>query len=283
MEEIVSYFEKLEKRLSALEAAEAKEAEQEELIEALKRRVLELQTLTTALSARNIQLENRLSALETQTQQLQESVETQTQQLQESVKAQMQQLSVCPPAEPEEDSDEIKLDEETGLPELEVEFVDEPEEETTEETKEAYIEKELKVIEIPQENAIEEVPMSNVSFEEHADAMAVAAVSSKAEVAIDKAPQTQVAEIQESAPVEVVSSVVPKVEDIRKGITMGDRFLFQRELFGNNGELMNKTIDALNKLDSLEEAMAYTRQKFPNWNKESNAYELFTNLLKRRW
>ena len=242
MEEIISYFEKLEKRLSALESSEAKEAAQEELIEALKRRVVELQTLTTALSARNIQIENRLSALEAQNQQLQASITEQVQQME------------CPAVAPEEDADEIKLDEETGLPELEVEFVEEPEEEV----KEAYIEKEMKVADIPAKKEQEEAPQINVAPAEKA-------------------------EVQEAAPAEAIGSLVPKVEDIRKGITMGDRCLFQRELFGNNGELMNKTIDALNKLGSLEEAMAYTQQKFPNWKKESNAYELFTNLLKRRW
>ena len=253
MEEIISYFEKLEKRLSALESSEAKEAAQEELIEALKRRVVELQTLTTALSARNIQIENRLSALEAQNQQLQASITEQVQQME------------CPAVAPEEDADEIKLDEETGLPELEVEFVEEPEEEV----KEAYIEKEMKVADIPAEKEQEEAPLINVAPAEKAE--------------VQEAAPIEKAEVQEAAPAEAIGSLVPKVEDIRKGITMGDRFLFQRELFGNNGELMNKTIDALNKLGSFEEAMAYTQQKFPNWNKESNAYELFTNLLKRRW
>ena len=270
MEEIISYFEKLEKRLSALEAAEAKKAAQEELIEALKRRVVELQTLTTALSARNIQLENRLSALETHQQTL---VTTVTDFIQQSA---------CPSTTPANESEEVKLDEETGLPELEVEFVDAPEEETSKETTEANIEKELKLITIPQEES-EEEPMKEVAFADIADAMEVAEVAPQREITVDKAPQPQVEEVREAAPVEVVSSVVPKVQELRKGITMGDRFLFQRELFSNNGELMNKTIDALNKLGSLEEAMAYTQQKFPNWNKESNAYELFTNLLKRRW
>ena len=253
MEEIISYFEKLEKRLSALESSEAKEAAQEELIEALKRRVVELQTLTTALSARNIQIENRLSALEAQNQQLQASITEQVQQME------------CPAVAPEEDADEIKLDEETGLPELEVEFVEEPEEEV----KEAYIEKELKVADIPAEKEQEEAPQINVAPAEKAE--------------VQEAAPIEKTEVQDAAPAEAIGSVVPKVEDIRKGITMGDRFLFQRELFGNNGELMNKTIDALNKLGSFEEAMAYTQQKFPNWNKESNAYELFINLLKRRW
>ena len=267
MEEIISYFEKLEKRLSALESSEAKEAAQEELIEALKRRVVELQTLTTALSARNIQIENRLSALEAQNQQLQASITEQVQQME------------CPAVAPEEDADEIKLDEETGLPELEVEFVEEPEEEV----KEAYIEKELKVADIPAEKEQEEAPLTEVATAATAEVVDIVAASAEAEPVVETASPKQAVEMQEAAPAEAIGSVVPKVEDIRKGITMGDRFLFQRELFGNNGELMNKTIDALNKLGSFEEAMAYTQQKFPNWNKESNAYELFTNLLKRRW
>ena len=116
-----------------------------------------------------------------------------------------------------------------------------------------------------------------------AEVVDIVAASTEAEPVVETATPKQAVEMQEAAPAEAIGSLVPKVEDIRKGITMGDRFLFQRELFGNNGELMNKTIDALNKLGSFEEAMAYTQQKFPNWNKESNAYELFTNLLKRRW
>ena len=179
MEEIISYFEKLEKRLSALEAAEAKKAAQEELIEALKRRVVELQTLTTALSARNIQLENRLSALETHQQTLATTV------------TDLIPQSACPSTAPANESEEIKLDEETGLPELEVEFVDAPEEETSKETTEANIEKELKLITIPEEES-EEEPMKEVAFADIADAMEVAAVAPQREITVDKAPQPQV-------------------------------------------------------------------------------------------
>ena len=76
---------------------------------------------------------------------------------------------------------------------------------------------------------------------------------------------------------DTLSSIVPRVEDIKKAISLGDRFLFQRELFAGNGEQMNKTIEYLNGLSSLEEALKYI-EKF-GWNKDSNAYELFTNIL----
>ena len=93
---------------------------------------------------------------------------------------------------------------------------------------------------------------------------------------IPEVPQTP--EPEPEAP----HSVVPKVTDIKKAISLGDRFLFQRELFGGNGEQMAKTIADLNKLNSLDEAEAYIDKRF-SWDKESSAYELFYNILKRRW
>ena len=72
------------------------------------------------------------------------------------------------------------------------------------------------------------------------------------------------------------------VEDIRQAISLGDRFLFQRELFAGNGELMQKTLDELNGLASLSEAMEYVAETF-DWDKESTAVQLFENVLKRRF
>ena len=72
------------------------------------------------------------------------------------------------------------------------------------------------------------------------------------------------------------------VEDIRQAISLGDRFLFQRELFAGNGELMQKTLDEINSLNSLSEAMDYVLDNF-EWDKESTAVQLFENVLKRRF
>ena len=74
----------------------------------------------------------------------------------------------------------------------------------------------------------------------------------------------------------------PAVEDIRQAISLGDRFLFQRELFAGNGELMQKTLDEINGLGSLNEAMDYVLDNF-DWDKESTAVQLFENVLKRRF
>jgi len=72
------------------------------------------------------------------------------------------------------------------------------------------------------------------------------------------------------------------VADLKQAISLGDRFLFQRELFGQNGELMQKTIEALNNMPNLNEALAYLDKRFAEWDKESSTYQLFLNALHRR-
>jgi len=71
------------------------------------------------------------------------------------------------------------------------------------------------------------------------------------------------------------------VNDIRHAISLGDRFLFQRELFAGNGEQMQKTLDEINRLRSYKDAVAYI-ERF-GWNTESSTYELFLNVLRRRF
>ena len=71
------------------------------------------------------------------------------------------------------------------------------------------------------------------------------------------------------------------VTDIRQAISLGDRFLYQRELFGQNAELMQKTLTELNELGSFDEAMSYI-SRF-GWDTESNTYQQFIVTLHRRF
>ena len=92
----------------------------------------------------------------------------------------------------------------------------------------------------------------------------------------------------EPTPEPIEEPVAPKaaiygkpVDDIRQAISLGDRFLYQRELFGQNAELMQKTLTELNALTSFDEAMAYI-SRF-NWDTESNSYQQFLVTLHRRF
>ena len=105
------------------------------------------------------------------------------------------------------------------------------------------------------------------------------------------APQAVIEVIDEiplEEPKEVVETPSPKaaiygkaVDDIRLAISLGDRFLYQRELFGQNAELMQRTLTELNALGSFDEALNYI-SRF-NWDSDSPTYQQFIVTLHRRF
>lgn len=166
--------------------------------------------------------------------------------------------------------------EQEELPEIEVELIvdDDTEDDAKSENEaEAETEVEVTIEQTPEEPAIETVseePTENLLTEEEQELE-------------DTVEDRIIEEIErESAAEKPAGVTLPPVDDIRKAISLGDRFLFQRELFGGDGEKMNKTIDKLNSMNSLDEAMAFISKKF-EWNTESQAYELFINILRRRY
>lgn len=72
------------------------------------------------------------------------------------------------------------------------------------------------------------------------------------------------------------------VDDIKQAIALGDRFLFQRELFRQNAEQMQRTFVDINALHSFDEAVAYLDKRF-DWDKDSSTYALFLTALHRRF
>lgn len=73
-----------------------------------------------------------------------------------------------------------------------------------------------------------------------------------------------------------------KIDDIKQAISIGDRFRFQRELFGGNGEDMNKTLNYINQLASLEEVMSFLHNKY-KWVEDDNDVMDFMQIVKRRF
>ena len=73
-----------------------------------------------------------------------------------------------------------------------------------------------------------------------------------------------------------------KITDLKASITLGDRFRFQRELFGGNGEKMNKAISDFNSFKNMDEAQAYIAKNF-DWALDNDAVSDFIQLLQRRY
>jgi len=74
--------------------------------------------------------------------------------------------------------------------------------------------------------------------------------------------------------------VIP-LKSIRDGIGINDRFLFIRELFGNEQEKYENTLAALDGFTSIQEAVGFLKQNF-KWNKTESSQK-FLALVKRRF
>lgn len=225
-----------------------------------------MEQLIQALTAYTTALEQKLSALEVRVAQLEQQIEEANEaigRLGERLEAKGEML---------EDPEIEILKEKRRLLEEELDRL-----ETLEIADDAPISTEEPVVELEPEPVVEEpAPAPILELEPVVEPAPVA----EPEPVVEPAP---VVEKPAPRPVPQQTSLFgAAVEDIRQAISLGDRFLFQRELFAGNGELMQKTLDEINNLGSLNEAMDYVLDNF-DWDKESTAVQLFENVLKRRF
>ena len=141
---------------------------------------------------------------------------------------------------------------------------------------------ELKSRPAPEPQVIEKEVVKEVVVEKP---VAVAAPVVEPELPVEPEPVPTPAPAPAPVKEEVVSpkaAVYGKaVSDIRQAISLGDRFLYQRELFGQNAELMQRTLTELNALGSFDEAVAYINRF--GWDTESSTYQQFIVTLHRRF
>ena len=72
------------------------------------------------------------------------------------------------------------------------------------------------------------------------------------------------------------------VKNIRSGISLYDRALFIGTLFKEDYALYDKTIGDLNALSSLDEAVDYLLERFPDWNLKSDIVYNFMMAIRKK-
>ncbi len=71
------------------------------------------------------------------------------------------------------------------------------------------------------------------------------------------------------------------ISSLRSAIGLNDRFLFIREIFGNNTDKYNMIIDHLDKLETIQQAVEYLKANLTLQKNETSMK--FVDLLKRRF
>ena len=244
-----------------------------------------MNNLIQAITDYTTALEQKLSALEARVAQLEEANEAMRHEGDEAkaliatLQAEMAALAATGVAIPTTD------------PEVEIELIVEESDQSDSSDLSDMSDLSDQSAETPQEEVQEDIlePLDILEEPEAEEAEVEPTIEPKPMVEPAPAPQPEVKAEPAPAP-QPAARPMPQqtslfgtaVEDIRQAISLGDRFLFQRELFAGNGELMQKTLDEINSLGSLSEAMDYVLDNF-EWDKESTAVQLFENVLKRRF
>ena len=71
------------------------------------------------------------------------------------------------------------------------------------------------------------------------------------------------------------------VKSIKSAIGINDRFQYIRELFDGKPEKFRETVNALDAMNDIQEAVVYLRENF-KWKKTETSLK-FVNLVKRRF
>lgn len=73
------------------------------------------------------------------------------------------------------------------------------------------------------------------------------------------------------------------IDDIWDGIGLNDRMLFLRELFDGNEDGFRETVAALNNMERLAQVTEFIRERYPQWDEESDEVYRFYMTVRRRF
>lgn len=74
----------------------------------------------------------------------------------------------------------------------------------------------------------------------------------------------------------------PEVRSLRSAIALGDQVVFINRLFRKDSALYQSTIDALNNMSTLSEAVHYLSETFPEWDLDSDDVYRFMMAVRRK-
>lgn len=74
----------------------------------------------------------------------------------------------------------------------------------------------------------------------------------------------------------------PEVKDVRSAISLNDRVMFINTLFRDDSMLFQDVINKINALTTLEKAVQYLKENFPEWDMDSELVYRFMMSVRRK-
>lgn len=87
-----------------------------------------------------------------------------------------------------------------------------------------------------------------------------------------------------------ISTAVPRKEEtnkkdfrIKDSLTINQKFMFTKILFYGDFEIFSEAIDRFDNFDNLQQAQNYIHENYPQWDKKSEEFEEFFEILRRKF
>ena len=92
--------------------------------------------------------------------------------------------------------------------------------------------------------------------------------------------------INEQIPKESITTVADdfqRIPDLQNRLTINQKFMFTKMLFNGDFDLFNNAVTKIDSLSSLNEATSYLDSHYSNWDRESEEYEEFMEMIMKRF
>jgi len=101
-------------------------------------------------------------------------------------------------------------------------------------------------------------------------------------------PEPQVIKSVAAQPVESKPTLADnlakqKVTRLKESLTINQKFMFTKILFHGDFEIFSEAIDKLDRFDSLAQAERFLEEGYPDWDRESEEYEEFIEIIQNRF
>ena len=106
---------------------------------------------------------------------------------------------------------------------------------------------------------------------------------------IDSLYEKKVEEIvvKKQEPIQIVvkkpESPTVKLSSVRDSLTINQKFMFTKMLFKGDFEIFSQAIEKLDRFDNLNQALKYFDENYPEWDKETEEYLEFIELVNKRF
>lgn len=74
-----------------------------------------------------------------------------------------------------------------------------------------------------------------------------------------------------------------KTGTLKEGLTINQKFMFTKILFHGDFEIFTEAIEKIDRFDNLAQAQRFLQDAYPDWDRESEEYEEFIEIVEKRF